>query len=173
MVTFGLIFVDALSWTSTPYRCNYYKGNKWVGGAFWLSQCPFAFEFECEWQFGCAQVIWITIRSFTLKNINIFDFEMSGQIAIWPFSIKKAWKFLNSQMAIQPYTSHSAIYAQTQTESEAFKTHGWQPVNSSLFTRVSTLVGECDTVLHRLSYFSRRLCQLGLQPIFGVTHLVY
>ena len=26
-------------------------------------------------------------------------------------------------MAIQPYTSHSAVHTQTQTESEAFKTH--------------------------------------------------
>ena len=26
-------------------------------------------------------------------------------------------------MAIQPYTSHSAVYTQTQTESKAFKTH--------------------------------------------------
>ena len=50
---------------------------------------------------------------------------MSDQIAIQPFSIEKMWKFLNSQMEIQPYTSHSAIHTQTQTqmESEAFKTY--------------------------------------------------
>ena len=78
-----------------------------------------------EWQFGCTQVIPITIWSFILKNINIFYFEMSGQIAIQLFSIKKARTFLNSQMAIRLYTSHSAIHTQTQmqTESEAFKTH--------------------------------------------------
>ena len=43
-----------------------------------------------EWQLGCIQVIPITIWSFILKNINIFYFEMSGQIAIQLFSIKKA-----------------------------------------------------------------------------------
>ena len=50
---------------------------------------------------------------------------MSGQIAIQPISIKKAWKFLNSLMAIRQYTSHLAVHTQTQmqTESEAFRTH--------------------------------------------------
>ena len=46
------------------------------------------FPFECELPFGHTQVIWITIQPFTLKNINIFYFEMSSQIAIQPFSIK-------------------------------------------------------------------------------------
>ena len=79
---------------------------------------------------GHTQVIRITIQLFTLKNINIFYFEMSGQIAIWLFSIKKARTFLNSQMAILLYTSHSAVHTQTesQTESEAFKTHHFQNV---------------------------------------------
>ena len=48
----------------------------------------------------------------------------------------------------------------TLTEYEAFKTHGWQPVNSSLFARVSTLVGECDTALNGFFYFSRSLCHM-------------
>ena len=78
-----------------------------------------------EWQFSHTQVIQITIQPFGHKNTNIFYFEMSGQITIWPFSIKKAWKFLSSQMAIQTYTCHSVVHPQTQTqkESEAFKTH--------------------------------------------------
>ena len=78
-----------------------------------------------EWQFGHTQVIQITIRPLILKNINNFYFEISGQIAIQPFSMKKVWKFLNSWMAIQPYTSHSADHteAQTQAESQTFKTH--------------------------------------------------
>ena len=37
-----------------------------------------------KWQFGLTQVIHITIRPFTLKNINNFYFEMFGQIAIRP-----------------------------------------------------------------------------------------
>ena len=37
-----------------------------------------------KWQFGHSQVIHITIWPFTLKNINNFYFEMSGQIAIRP-----------------------------------------------------------------------------------------
>ena len=66
-----------------------------------------------------------TIQPFTLKNIDIFYFEMSGQIAIQLFSIKKARQFLNSGMSIWPYISHLAIHTQTQTqtESEAFKKH--------------------------------------------------
>ena len=65
----------------------------------------------------------MTIQPYTCHS-NIFYFEMFGQIAIQPFSIKKVQNFLNSQMAIRPYTSHLAIHTQTQTqtESEAFKT---------------------------------------------------
>ena len=50
---------------------------------------------------------------------------MSRKIGIQLFSIINAQKLLNSQMAIWPCTSHSAIHTQTrmQTESEAFKTH--------------------------------------------------
>ena len=67
-----------------------------------------------EWHFSSTQIIRITIQPFTLQNINISYFEMSGQIGIWPFSITKVSIFLNSQMAIRPYTSHSAIRTQTQ-----------------------------------------------------------
>ena len=61
---------------------------------------------------------------------------MSGQITIWPFSIKKVQKFLNSQMAIRLSTSHLAIHTQTQTqmESEAFKTHLMQ--SSGLYFQI-------------------------------------
>ena len=48
---------------------------------------------------------------------------MSDQIVIWLFSIKKVWTFLNSWIAIRPYTSYSAAHTQMQTESEALKTH--------------------------------------------------
>ena len=60
--------------------------------------------------FGHTQVIRITIRPFTLKNINIFYFELSGQIAIRLFSIKKTrkfstvkWQFGHTQV-ILPFT---------------------------------------------------------------------
>ena len=80
-------------------------------GAFCILQFPFAFE--CEWSNGNSAVHKSFKLPFTLKNINIFYFEMSRQIAIWPFSIKKkVQKFLNSQMTIQPYTSHSAVHTQ-------------------------------------------------------------
>ena len=90
-----------------------------------VSVCIWVWVWMAKWQFGYTKVIQITIWSFTLKNINIFYFEMCSQIAIELFSIKKAWQFLNSQMAVWPCTSHLAIHTQTQaqTESEAFKTH--------------------------------------------------
>ena len=90
-------------------------------GAFCMPQFLFVFEFECEWQFGFTQVISITIRPFTLKNI----FLILKCPAKLPFSIRTQ-KFLNHQMAFRPYSSHSAVHTQTQTqtESEAFKTQG-------------------------------------------------
>ena len=50
---------------------------------------------------------------------------MSSQLPFGHFQLKKVQKFLNSQMAIRPYTHCSAIHTQTQmqTESETFKTH--------------------------------------------------
>ena len=63
-----------------------------------------------EWQFGHTQVIQITIQPITLKNINIFYFEMPGQIAIWPFSIKKGAKVSeqpNGNSAIHKSFGHS------------------------------------------------------------------
>ena len=73
-----------------------------------------------------AQATRITIQPFTLKNVNIFYFEKPSQIAIWLFSIKKGMNIseqLNGNSAT--CASHSAIHiqTQTQTESEAFKTH--------------------------------------------------
>ena len=97
-----------------------------------VSVCIWVWVWTAKWQFGHTQVIQITIWSFSLKNIQIFYFEMSSQIAIQLFSIKKVRKFLNSQMAIRPYRSHSAVHTQTQiqTESEAFKTHSYAPALS-------------------------------------------
>ena len=73
--------------------------------AFCIPQFPF--EFECEWPNGNSAIH----KSFKLpfshshsKNINIFYFEMSGQIAIQPFSIKKGVK-----ISEQP-NGNSAIY---------------------------------------------------------------
>ena len=87
---------------------------------------------------GCSQVIQIIIQPFTLKTIKKKFFEKSGQIAIWLFSIKRVRKFLNSQMAIQLYTNHSAFHTPTQmqTESDAFKTHG-QRVIREFFVTIS------------------------------------
>ena len=75
-------------------------------GAFCIPQFPFAFEFECEWLNGNSAVH----KSFKLlfghshsKNINIYYFEMSSQIAIWPFAVKKGVKIseqLNGNLAI-------------------------------------------------------------------------
>ena len=61
---------------------------------------------------------------------------MSSQIAISPFLIKKVWKFLNNWMAIQLYTSHPAIHTQTQTESEAFKTHIESMTREAFVTKI-------------------------------------
>ena len=55
-------------------------------GAFCIPQFLFAFEFECEWLNGNSvntQLIQITVRPFTLNDINIYYFEMSSQIAIF------------------------------------------------------------------------------------------
>ena len=66
-----------------------------------LSFC-LRFSFECEWHFGHTQVTQNTIWPFTLKNINIFYFEMSCKIAIRLFSIKstKISEQLNGNLAV-------------------------------------------------------------------------
>ena len=71
--------------------------------AFCIPQFPFEFWVRtAEWQFGRTQVIRITIWLFTHKNINIYYFEISGQIAIRPFSIKMCEHFCTQ--VIRPFT---------------------------------------------------------------------
>ena len=75
----------------------------------------------------------ITIRPFTLKNRNIFYFEMSSQIAIQLFSIKK-----DAKISKQP-NGHSAVHTQTETEKET-GTDGYRVhVTSIYYCRLSYL----------------------------------
>ena len=80
-----------------------------------VSVCVWVWVWMAEWQFSYTKVIWITIWPFTLKNLNIFNFEISGQI--WPFSIKKGAKISEKPnfMAFPLYTSHLVVQAQTET----------------------------------------------------------
>ena len=94
--------------------------RKWVSfeeyqksSAFCTPQFPFAFEFECERPNGNLAVhksFELPFWSVTLRNTNTFYFEISGQIAIQLFSIKKhenfwaeEWQFSCTQV-IWPFT---------------------------------------------------------------------
>ena len=80
--------------------------------------CILQFSFAFSFLFGNSAIH----KSFELlfshshsKKI-FFYFEMSGQVAIQPFSIKKG-----AEISEQPNDNHSPVHTQTQTESEVFK----------------------------------------------------
>ena len=58
---------------------------------------------------------------------------MSSQITIWPFSIKKMRKFLNSQMAIQPYTNHLVQPNGNSAIHKSFGSAKWQFSRTQIF----------------------------------------
>ena len=72
-----------------------------------VSVSVWVWVWTAKWKFSHIQVIQITIQIFTLKNINIFYFEMSGQIVIWPFSIKKGAKI--SEQPTGNYAVHKSF----------------------------------------------------------------
>ena len=69
--------------------------------------CVWVWMWTAEWQ--------ITIWPFTLNKYKYFLFWNVWRNCHLAVFNKKARKFLNSWMAIQPCTTHSAIHAQTQT----------------------------------------------------------
>ena len=119
---------------STPHSCAVLP----TIGQFWIHldtshlgvhSVSLSFRLRLSLSVNGQMVIWLFISHLNYRSAihtqKYKYFEMSGQIAIQLLSIKKAQIFLNSQMAVQLYTSHSAVHTQTQTqtESEAFKTH--------------------------------------------------
>ena len=87
----------------------------------------------------------LMLRAVTVK-FDRSDHSTTWNMAWW----KKARKFLNSRMAIRPYTSHFTL--KTQTQSEAFKTHDWTIIKfeilsiSEVWQRLDLYERSCDVL---------------------------
>ena len=119
-----------------------------------------------EWQFSHTQVIGITIRPFTLKTYKYFLFWN-----VWPNCHSAIFNKKDMKISEQPngelYTSHSAVYTQTQTESELFKTHGKMEIWRADMLSISSalLLSQLWNIWLPIHHFSASWWLVIMRPI--------